>query len=142
MSKKQLSPKLFGCSQSMVLAEKIAKEYGFPLGKVKTTKSIFLGKSLVDSLKSDGGQNPLEASRFGCEIIHGPNVSNFSEVYEYLQTLKIAKKVNDIEELKNLLIRQLKTDKVINPDIIKKIEGYGETTLNNVLNEIKIYISK
>ena len=38
MSKKQLSPKLFACSQSMILAEKIAKEYGVPLGKVKTTK--------------------------------------------------------------------------------------------------------
>ena len=38
MSKKQLSPKLFACSQSMGLAEKIAKEYGVPLGKVKTTK--------------------------------------------------------------------------------------------------------
>ena len=108
----------------------------------KTAKCVFLGKSLVDSLKSDGGQNPLEASRFGCQIIHGPNVSNFSEVYEYLQSLNIAKKVNDIEELKNLLIEQLKTDKVINSEVIKKIEGYGETTLSNVLNEIKIYISK
>ena len=38
MSKKELSPKLFACSQSMVLAEKISKEYGVPLGKVKTTK--------------------------------------------------------------------------------------------------------
>ena len=38
MSKKQLSPKLFACSQSVILAEKIAKEYGVPLGKVKTTK--------------------------------------------------------------------------------------------------------
>ena len=38
MSKNELSPKLFACSQSMVLAEKISKEYGVPLGKVKTTK--------------------------------------------------------------------------------------------------------
>ena len=38
MSKNQLSPKLFGCSQSLDLARKIAKEYGFPLGNVKTTK--------------------------------------------------------------------------------------------------------
>jgi ribose-phosphate pyrophosphokinase len=38
MSKKELSPKLFACSQSTVLAEKIAKEYGVPLGNVKTTK--------------------------------------------------------------------------------------------------------
>ena len=38
MSKKESTPKLFACSQSMVLAEKIAKEYGVPLGNVKTTK--------------------------------------------------------------------------------------------------------
>jgi len=37
MPENQLSPKLFGCSQSMELAEKIAKEYGTELGKVKTT---------------------------------------------------------------------------------------------------------
>ena len=38
MSKKESSPKLFACSQSMVLAKKIAEEYGVPLGNVKTTK--------------------------------------------------------------------------------------------------------
>ncbi|WP_422089903.1 ribose-phosphate pyrophosphokinase [Tenacibaculum ovolyticum] len=33
----QLSPKIFTCSQSIELAEKIAKEYGVELGNVKTT---------------------------------------------------------------------------------------------------------
>ncbi len=33
----QLSPKIFACSQSTELAEKIAKEYGVELGNVKTT---------------------------------------------------------------------------------------------------------
>jgi ribose-phosphate pyrophosphokinase len=33
----QLSPKIFTCSQSIELAEKIAKEYGIELGNVKTT---------------------------------------------------------------------------------------------------------
>ncbi|MFD0993984.1 ribose-phosphate pyrophosphokinase [Tenacibaculum geojense] len=37
MSTKTLSPKIFACSQSTELAEKIAKEYGIPLGNVKTT---------------------------------------------------------------------------------------------------------
>ena len=34
MSTNQLAPKLFACTQSTVLAEKIAKEYGAELGKV------------------------------------------------------------------------------------------------------------
>ena len=54
----------------------------------------------------------------------------------------MSKKVNDIKELKDQLARQLEIDKVIDLEVIKKIEDYGETTLNNVLNEIKIYISK
>lgn len=33
----QLSPKLFACSQSIELAEEIAKEFGSELGKIKTT---------------------------------------------------------------------------------------------------------
>lgn len=37
MSQNQLSPKFFACTQSMELAEKIVKEYGAELGKVKTT---------------------------------------------------------------------------------------------------------
>ncbi|SOU85695.1 ribose-phosphate pyrophosphokinase [Tenacibaculum dicentrarchi] len=37
MPKDQLIPKIFACSQSTELAEKIAKEYGIPLGDVTTT---------------------------------------------------------------------------------------------------------
>ncbi|KAB1160548.1 MULTISPECIES: ribose-phosphate pyrophosphokinase [Tenacibaculum] len=37
MAINQLSPKIFACSQSMELAEEIAKEYGAELGNVKTT---------------------------------------------------------------------------------------------------------
>ena len=37
MPSSQLSPKIFACSQSLELAEKIAKEYGVELGKVTTT---------------------------------------------------------------------------------------------------------
>lgn len=37
MAINQLSPKIFACSQSMELAEEIAREYGAELGNVKTT---------------------------------------------------------------------------------------------------------
>ena len=37
MPTNQLAPKLFACSQSTVLAEKIAKEYNTELGNVITT---------------------------------------------------------------------------------------------------------
>ena len=44
------------------------------------SKSVFLGGSLI----KHGGQNPIEPSKFGCKIFHGPNVSNFKEIYKYL----------------------------------------------------------
>ena len=37
MSTTQLSPKLFACSQSTEIAQKIAKEFNAELGNVKTT---------------------------------------------------------------------------------------------------------
>lgn len=42
---------------------------------------VFMGKSLVGS----GGQNPLEAARFGCAIAAGPHTGNFEDIYARLQ---------------------------------------------------------
>ena len=63
-------------------------------GKTKSfyyyCKNVFLG----GFNNNHGGQNPLEAARFGCNILHGPNVSNFREIYEFLNKNKISKKIN------------------------------------------------
>ena len=45
--------------------------------------SVFLGGSIIKR----GGQNPLEAARFGAKIFHGPNVDNFRDVYRLLRSL-------------------------------------------------------
>ena len=105
------------------------------------SKCVFLGKSLIESLKKDSGQNPIEAARIGCKIFHGPNISNFSEIYEFLKSLGISKKITSPEELSQSLVEELKENKVKNEDTLKKIENYGSDTLNNVIREIKIYIS-
>ena len=52
-------------------------------------KNVFIGKSLT----AFGGQNPLEPARHNCSIVHGPNVSNFTEIYEFLDKKKISIKV-------------------------------------------------
>jgi 3-deoxy-D-manno-octulosonic-acid transferase len=41
---------------------------------------VFMGGSLVPH----GGQNPIEAIKFGSAILHGPHVSNFADIYEDL----------------------------------------------------------
>ena len=115
--------------------------YGEALKFYEISKCVFLGKSLVQSLKKDSGQNPIEPARLGCKIFHGPNVSNFDEVYKFLKSLGISNEVFLPNEFGEILIKELKDKKEKNPLILKKIEDYGESALNNVLREIKIYIN-
>ena len=115
--------------------------YGEAVKLYSISKCVLLGKSLVESLRNDSGQNPIEAARLGCKIFHGPNVSNFTDVYEYLKSLGVTNEVCSPEALSQSLVEELKKDKINNKQIEEKIENYGENTLNNVLNEIKIYIN-
>ena len=48
-----------------------------------------MGKSLT----SKGGQNPLEPTRYNASILHGPNISNFLDIYRLLSKLKITHKI-------------------------------------------------
>ena len=89
---------------------------------------------------NDGGQNPIGPSRLGCKIFHGPNVSNFTEIYEYLKSLGVAAQVNNPEELNQSLVEEFKKDKANNNQIIEKINNYGLNILNNVIIELKKYI--
>ena len=116
--------------------------YGKTLKFYEISKCVFLGKSTIESLAADSGQNPVEPARFGCKIFHGPNVSNFKEIYTYLKSLNAANEIINFSDLSQSLVEELGKDKINNDEIIKKIENYGANTLNNVLREIKIYINK
>jgi len=115
--------------------------YGEALKFYNISKCVFLGKSLIESLKEVGGQNPIEPARLGCKIFHGPNVSNFEEVYKYLKSLNVSKEVNNPSELNQSLVEELRINKVNDTQIIEKIENFGSNTLNNVIREINIYIN-
>jgi 3-deoxy-D-manno-octulosonic-acid transferase len=41
---------------------------------------VFMGRSLTPG----GGHNPIEPAKFGCAILHGPSVEDFSEIYAEL----------------------------------------------------------
>ena len=114
--------------------------YGEVLKFYNISKCVFLGKSLVKSLVMDSGQNPIEPARLGCKIFHGPNVSNFVEIYEYLKTLGITKEINSSDELSLSLVEEFKEDKAKNHQIVAKIENYGKNIFNNVIIELKKYI--
>ena len=114
--------------------------YGEALKYYNVSKYVFLGKSLVNSLVENSGQNPIEPARFGCKIFHGPNVNNFKEIYDYFKTLGITKMVSSSNDLGLSLVEEFKDDKEKNYEISKKIENYGQNIFNNVIMEIKKYI--
>jgi 3-deoxy-D-manno-octulosonic-acid transferase len=57
--------------------------------------SVFIGGSIVKK----GGQNPLEAARYGAKIFHGPNIDNFKDVYKLLKSLQISNLINSSKKL-------------------------------------------
>ena len=97
-------------------------------------KNVFIGKSLT----AFGGQNPLEPARHNCSIIHGPNVSNFTEIYEFLDRKKISIKVKNESQLYNKIYKLIGRKNSVN--IKDKINFIGLKILNKNLMEIKSLI--
>ena len=118
----------------------LVDSYGEATKFYNISKYVFLGKSLLKSLIKDSGQNPIEPARSGCKILHGPYVSNFVEIYDYLKKLDMTKEINNSNELSLLLVEEFKQNKPKNQEISAKIENYGENILNNVIIELKKYI--
>jgi len=104
-------------------------------------KSVFIGKSTLKKLELESGQNPIEAAILGCKIYHGPYVKNFNEIYEYLNILKISKKIRNEDELFEELIEDLKKPKEVNINNLNIIEQYGRKILENTTYEL-LKISK
>jgi len=118
----------------------LVDSYGEALKFFNISKCVFLGKSLIPSLIMDSGQNPIEPAKQGCKIFHGPNVSNFAEIYNYLKQMGVTKQTNNSDELSLSVVEELKDNKVKNLEIAEKIENYGQNILNNVIIELKKYI--
>lgn len=70
-------------------------------------KTVFIGKSMIERLKNDSGQNPIEAAKLNCKIYHGPYVSNFKEIYDLLKINDISFKVDNEDDLAKNLINDL-----------------------------------
>ena len=110
-------------------------------GKTKSfyslIRNVFLGGSLIEH----GGQNPLEAVRYNCNILHGPNVSNFKEIYEFLYNQKISKKVINLNQTLNVL-HKLFNSKKSQKNIKNKINKIGQKILKKNIDEINLILHK
>ena len=110
-------------------------------GKTKMFFSIssivFLGGSLI----AHGGQNPLEAARYNCQILHGPNIWNFSEIYNLLRRLNVSQKITNIGQIvKKISI--ILNNKKNNKNIQFKLNSLSKNILKLTLIEINNQIIK
>ena len=92
------------------------------------SKIAFIGGSLV----KHGGQNPIEPARFKLNIIHGPNIDNFKDIYKLFNKKKIAYKITNSNQLRSI------TEKLL---IIKKknkinLEKIGNLILKKSIVEV------
>ncbi len=109
----------------------LVNSYGKTKSIFKICKNVFLGGSLINH----GGQNPLEAARYGCCVYHGPHISNFKEIYEHLQKKKISFKVKNQNHLTDLLQKKL-DKKNFSKKSMKNLSLEGTKILNKIFNEI------
>ena len=105
--------------------------YGKTKSFYKECKNVFLGGSMI----RHGGQNPLEAVRYGCKIFHGPNIFNFQEIYEFLKKKSLSRKVVNNQNLANLLLLNFKK-KTQHKKIIGSLNLIGKNILDKTYKEI------
>tara|TARA_Y100000590_G_scaffold457160_1_gene609210 strand:+ start:2616 stop:3863 length:1248 start_codon:yes stop_codon:yes gene_type:complete len=113
----------------------IVDSYGETKSFYKICKLVFLGGSLINH----GGQNPLEAARFGSKILHGPYIQNFTEVYKLLENNNISFKFNNVEQLIELINKSFVSKKSLNNKVIK-LKKIGSDILDNTFEEINNYL--
>ena len=109
--------------------------YGETKSFFKISKVVFLGGSIVEH----GGQNPLEAARFGCKILHGKHISNFSEIYSILSKNNQSTKIRSQKHLINVLKKNL-NQKNNSGVFINKLNKTGNDILKKTRNEILKFI--
>jgi 3-deoxy-D-manno-octulosonic-acid transferase len=115
----------------------LVNSFGQTQSFFKICKTIFLGGSII----KHGGQNPLEPVRYGCKILHGPNVWNFDEIYNLLKKYKITSKINNSKQL-FLKVNEMLNEKNKPKNLEHKFKNLGIKILNSTLKEMNLYIVK
>ncbi|WP_440656085.1 3-deoxy-D-manno-octulosonic acid transferase [Candidatus Pelagibacter sp. HIMB1509] len=92
----------------------------------KISSTVFLGGSIINR----GGQNPLEAARYGAKILHGSNTDNFKDVYKLLKTMNISKLINTPDQLASSIIFTKKKK------IGLKVKKIGDKILKKTIKEL------
>ena len=106
----------------------------------KHSKSVFIGKSILEKFKNNGGQNPIEAAKLNCKIYHGPYVFNFDDIYEIFAKNNISQKIEDHHKLAENLTQDLTKSIEKNIEISDSIKNLEQTTLNDTMTLVNEFI--
>jgi len=104
-------------------------------------KTIFIGKSFIKKLKFVGGQNPIEAAKYGCKILHGPYVYNFKEIYDLLNTHGISEQIENENDLSRKIVKDFETPKEIDEQKLNWLEIHGDKILKQTIKELHMFIN-
>ena len=113
----------------------IVDTYGETQSFMNISDIVFLGGSLI----KHGGQNPLEAARLGCKVIHGPYIYNFTEVYNLLNKINISSKIKNMNQAKFEILKIMNSKSNLDKNF-KKLNKLGKKILFHNIIEIKKYI--
>jgi 3-deoxy-D-manno-octulosonic-acid transferase len=100
---------------------------------------VFLGKSFAGG---GGGQNPIEPAKLGAAILHGPDVSNFLDVYAEFARRGGARQVNDSDDFARALTqllgdaRRMREMSRAAGEAVEQLVG----ACDNVMNAIEPYV--
>ena len=111
----------------------IVNSFGKTKSFYNNCRNVFLGGSLINH----GGQNPLEATRYGCNILHGPNVHNFRDIYYLLKKNKMSNQVSSYNNTVKIL-NKLLTKKNYSKKKQQKLKKIGKIILNKTYKEMTI----
>jgi len=115
----------------------LVNSFGETKSFFKICKTVFLGGSLI----KHGGQNPLEAARYGCKILHGPHVWNFKEIYTLLKKYEISNKITNSNQL-TLKVEKMLNNKNKYKNVELKIKLLGSKILKSTLEELNFYTNR
>ena len=109
--------------------------YGESKSFYSASKVVFLGGSLIKR----GGQNPLEAIRYGCYITHGKHIFNFTEIYNMLNKKKLSFEAENFQQLSKIIFNLLKK-KSNNKKEINNFKKIGIDILRKNFMKIRVLI--
>ena len=113
----------------------LVNEFGIADEIFNKIKIVFMGGSFINH----GGQNPIEPVKYGCKVFYGPNIFNFTEIYQQFDERSLSKLVRNEDEL----YEELK-DLVTGKNLINSTEDFdkfGKDILNSNIDFLNQFIN-